>query len=341
MTADVVPEKTPIKRATIYDVAAAAGVSHQTVSRLLTGYEGIRPATRAKVQRALEELDYRPNMNARSLKSGRSHRIGALIHETTQFGPGRVIDGAVAAARESGYLLDLLSVDLRRPDAISEALAELDLDGLAGLLVFAATDEMVAAVNSARFTLPMVVSGEPGQPDTFSEQGMALIVSQLADLGHRQVVLVSGPPNWSPARAREAAFNREIAARGLRASSTRYGDWSAASGYEAVGSGIGEATAVVAANDQMALGAMLALKRQGLRIPDDVSVTGMDDIPESGYFDPPLTTVRSDFGEAGRHTVSLLISRIEGTPQPGPRDSDVSLVTRSSLAAARSVSSRA
>lgn len=335
MSADTSSPRPPVERATIYDVASAAGVSHQTVSRLLKGYAGIRPETRARVERALEALDYRPNMNARSLKSGRSHRIGALIHETTHFGPGRAIDGAVSAARESGYLLDLLSVEPKHPGAVSEALAEFGMDSLAGLLVLAANDEMVAAVENARFSVPMVVHGEQGRRDRFAEEGMASIVRHLTDLGHQELLLISGPSSWLPARIREAVFEREVAARGLRALRTRYGDWSAASGYAAIGDGIGTATAVVAANDQMALGAMLALKRQGHRIPDDVSVTGMDDLPESGYFDPPLTTVRSDAGESGRNAVRLLISRIEGRPPPEEPAVAVELVTRSSVAAVR------
>ena len=109
------------KPATIYDVAQAAGVSHQTVSRFLKGFEGIRPETREKVERALGELDYRPNLTARSLKSGRSHRIGALTHDLSQVGPSRVAEGASAAAREAGYVLDFISLDVRNPRAIEES----------------------------------------------------------------------------------------------------------------------------------------------------------------------------------------------------------------------------
>lgn len=323
------------KPATIYDVATAAGVSHQTVSRFLAGYEGIRPATRARVELALAELDYRPNMSARSLKSGRSHRIGALTHETAQVGPGRIAEGAAAAARDAGYVLDLISVDLHSPHAIDDALGQLTSHSLAGVLALVSTDEMRDAVTAARFDVPVVIERESDDAHGISESGVPALVAHLAALGHRRLLHISGPSNWSSARSRERAFRAAATALDLETEPTRYGDWSPGSGYAAITSAPLRSTAIVASNDQMALGAMLALKRQGLAVPADVSVVGVDDIPEAEYFDPPLTTVRNDFAATGRYAVEELIARIEGTPAPGPPVRLAELVARESSASPR------
>ncbi|MEH3089935.1 MAG: LacI family DNA-binding transcriptional regulator [Microbacterium arborescens] len=323
------------RAATIYDVAAAAGVSHQTVSRFLQGYEGIRPATRQRVERALADLEYRPNMSARSLKSGRSHRIGALTHETAQVGPSRIAEGAAAAARDAGYVLDLVSVDLHNPHAIDDALEQLTSRSLAGVLALVSTDEMRDAVAAARFDVPVVIERESDDARGISESGMQALVAHLAEIGHRRLLLISGPRNWSSARGRERAFLAAATAHGLEVEPTRYGDWSPGSGYAAIEAGPVSSTAVVASNDQMALGAMLALKRRGLRVPDDISVVGVDDIPEAAYFDPPLTTVRNDFAETGRHAVHELVARIERTPVPPAPERYAELVVRESSAPPR------
>ena len=150
------------KPATIYDVAKLAGVSHQTVSRFIKGYQGIRPATRDKVVSALDQLGYRPNLTARSLKSGRSHRIAALTHEINQIGPSRIVQGASMAARQAGYLLDIIALDMGDPAAIQEALdlaAQLDV---AGVLALASTDEMAEAFAAHRLPRPCRVCARGG-----------------------------------------------------------------------------------------------------------------------------------------------------------------------------------
>lgn len=308
------------KAATIYDVAQTAGVSHQTVSRFLRGFEGIRPETRERVTRALNELGYRPNQAARSLKSGRSHRIGALTHEISLVGPSRIVEGASVAAREAGYVLDIVSLDSRDPRAIEDALALITQHDLAGVLALAATDDMTRAFEATAFRIPVYVAAEAdGIPDdprsVLSRVGVPLLVAHLADLGHRRLVHIAGPTMWSAARNRIRAYEAAVAARGLHSVEVLHGDWSAASGYRAIVE-LGDlhgATAVVAANDQMALGAMLALKERGLRVPGNVSVVGIDDIPEAAYFDPPLTSLRNDFEGQGRAAVSLLLARMART----------------------------
>lgn len=328
----------PVKPATIYDVAQAAGVSHQTVSRFLSGFEGIRPETREKVVRALDELGYRPNLTARTLKSGRSHRIGALTHEISHVGPSRVAEGASIAAREAGYVLDLVSLDAHDAGEIEESLELITQFDLAGVLALASTDEMVRAFETAEFRVPTYISAEAddavsGQPSELTRVGLPALIAHLAELGHRDFVHIAGPSTWSAARNRALSYEAAILRNGLRSHGILPGDWSARSGYQAI-AGLAElpaATAFVAANDQTALGAMLALKERGLRVPDDVSVVGIDDIPEAEFLDPPLTTLRVDFESQGRAWVHELIARIEGTSaRPVERPPSQLIVRRSS-----------
>ena len=171
------------RAATIYDVARRAGVSHQTVSRLLGGFEGIRPQTRAKVESALRELDYRPNFAARSLTMGRSHRIGALTHEIDKIGPSRVIQGAAATARRAGYVLDIVTLDMADEIAIAKSLDLVRQQDLAGVLVLGSTDEMVSAFRKSRFRVPVHLSldGE-GRDEPAGQPLMLAELELLVDL---------------------------------------------------------------------------------------------------------------------------------------------------------------
>ena len=325
------------KAATIYDVAQAAGVSHQTVSRFLRGFEGIRPETRERVVQALADLGYRPNLTARSLKSGRSHRIGALTHEISLVGPSRIVEGASIAAREAGYVLDIVSLDTRNPLAIEESLALITQHDLAGVLALAVTDDMTRAFEATAFRVPAYVAAESdGAVDdtrgVLSRVGIPMLVAHLAELGHRRFVHVAGPSMWSAARNRIRDYETAVQAHGVRSVGMLHGDWSAASGYRAVAelAELPDATAFIAANDQMALGLMLALKERGLRIPQDVSVVGVDDIAEAAFFDPPLTTLRNDFEGQGRAAVSQILARIEHTEAAPVSMPDPVLVVRRS-----------
>jgi DNA-binding LacI/PurR family transcriptional regulator len=306
------------KPATIYDVARAAGVSHQTVSRFLRGYKGIRPQTRDRVLDALRQLDYRPNLAARSLTTGRSHRIGALTHEIDQVGPSKIAQGASIAAREAGYLLDIVTLDMSNRDAINEALELIMQHDLAGVLALASTDEMTEAFEAADFRVPAYIAAESDDarsdhPSELTSVGLPALVSHLAELGHQQILHIAGPTAWSAARNRARAYEGAIAEHGMTSQGVVYGDWSAKSGYEAIMGLAGPLamSAIIAANDQMALGAMLALTERGYRVPEDVSVAGIDDIPEAAYFAPPLTTLRVDFAAQGRVAVEQLLAQIE------------------------------
>ncbi|MFC4630940.1 LacI family DNA-binding transcriptional regulator [Promicromonospora alba] len=303
--------------ATIRDVAALARVSHQTVHRYLQGYEGIRPATRERVVEALEALEYRPNLTARSLTTGRSMRIGALTHELDQFGPSKIIQGAAQAARDAGYVLDILSLDMGDPEEIDQALQTVTQHDLAGVLALASTDHMAQAFGAANFRVPAFLAGEEDEfashhPSQLTTVGFPALIDHLAELGHQRLLHVAGPTAWSAARNRARAFETAVAAHGLVSMGVVHGDWTARSGYEAISALPArlDFTAVVVANDQMALGALLALRERGVRVPEDVSITGVDDIPDAAYFSPPLTTLRVDFVAQGRRAVEHLLARI-------------------------------
>lgn len=311
------------KLGTIYDIARAAGVSHQTVSRYMHGVR-LRPETAAKVDRALEELEYRPNLTARALTTGRSHRIGVLTHELDLVGPSRTVKAATQAAKEAGYLLDIVTLDAGNAKAIRAALDLLIQHDLAGVIALASTDEMRLAFERTSFAVPAVIAGEEdtaarARSSVLSGSGLPELIGYLADLGHRDFLHVAGPTTWPAARNRAQAYESAVASRGLRSLGAVHGDWSAKSGYDIVRQLPGDAlpTAVVAANDQMALGVLLALFERGLKVPDDVSVSGIDDIPEAAYFSPPLTTLRLDFDREGRAAVAELLAQIEdGQPAP-------------------------
>ncbi|WES64354.1 substrate-binding domain-containing protein [Microbacter sp. GSS18] len=325
--------RTPRRSATIYDIARLADVSHQSVSRYLRGLP-MRDSTRERIEKALTEVEYKPNLTARALTTGRSHRIGALTHEIDQVGPSQIVQGASQAARAAGYLLDIVSLDMTDPAAVEEAVALLRQHDLAGILALSSTDEMRRAFEHASFDVPTVIVTESDDPDDDDLLSFAIpaLIDHLADLGHERFLHVAGPDAWAAARNRRLAYERAVTARGLTSVGTLMGDWSAKSGHDAIASlpDARTATAIVAANDQMALGALRALAERGIRVPDDVSVTGVDDIPEAAYFTPPLTTVRIDFRTQGRDAVHELLAEVDGVERERATTMKSGLILRSS-----------
>jgi DNA-binding LacI/PurR family transcriptional regulator len=309
-----------VKPPTLYDVARVVGVSHQTVSRVVKGHPNVRPDVRKRVEAAIAELNYKPNLVARSLATSKSHRIGALVYELLASGPSKIMEGASIRAREAGYLLDIVSLDPDNDGGISEAIDLMAQSNLAGLLAFTPTDRVVQALKGASFGIPVSFESETstwnndGEP-TMGESGVEVMIDHLVELGHTNFFHIAGPPGWVAARGRSNAYEGGLARHGLKSMGMAAGDWSAAAGYDAamrmpLDVGI---TALVCANDQIALGAISALESRGVSVPRDMSVVGFDDIPESKFFRPPLTTVRFEFAEQGRIAIDRLIARIDGT----------------------------
>jgi DNA-binding LacI/PurR family transcriptional regulator len=319
----------------MYDVAARAGVSHQTVSRVLNGFAGIRPETRDRVEAAIADLGYRPNKAARALVTSRTRAIGVLAPATTDFGPTSSLHAIERAVRDAGYHPLITSTPVEA-DAVRASLEFLLDQSIEALVVIAPYRVVLDELRELHEDLP-IVALQTGESSVGIDQvaGARLAVRHLLELGHRGIQQLAGPDAFIEAAVRRRAVDDELKAHGIPKLPTLTGDWSADSGYAAGALVDSAATAVVCGNDQMALGLMHALVDLGRRVPKDVSVVGFDDIPESAHSLPPLTTVHQDFEEVGRRAVHTLVARLEG------RDADVSgvavtpeLVVRSSTTAA-------
>ena len=309
--------------ATIYDVAERAGVSHQTVSRFLAGYEGIRPMTREKVATALKELDYRPNLAARSLATNRAHRIAVLTGDLLAAGPSRTVQGVAEAARAAGYVVDIIGFDVDDPSSLEEVIDVVRSQDLAGVVALAVSDSIHDSIAGLVIDAPLYLDSGPADlpgpvGPSFNSVGIQLVLQHLIDLGHREIVHITGAMDYLAAKARVNGFGQLIRERGLREHPVIEGDWTPRSGYAAVSSGHIDlaVTAIVAANDQIALGALRALDEAGVRCPADISVTGFDDIPEAEFYTPSLTTVRIDFQQQGTYIFNALMAQIRGDERP-------------------------
>ncbi len=307
------------KKVTIRDVAAQAGVSHQTVSRVLNESEHVLPETRERVLNAMRALGYRPNAIARSLAAGQSHLLGCIAQNLTDYTFACIIEGAERYAREFGYYL--LSASAEDETSFKQLIEQLVRSGrIDGLMV-------TQPYLDQRFQylpgeIPVVVVGararESGLCSVMVDNagGTRQALEHLLALGHRQIAMITGPCVEDCVLDRNEAYQNLLKTTEI-GSDPRYryeGDWSASSGYAAVKDWLAQGlpfTAIFAQNDRMAIGAIHALHEQGKRVPEDVSVVGFDDMPLSAYFDPPLTTVRQDFHALGREAARLLLQALE------------------------------
>jgi DNA-binding LacI/PurR family transcriptional regulator len=333
MTAD-----DPPRRAVMADVARQAGVSVMTVSRVLNGFTGVAEETRRRVEEAVSALGYHANTAARVLAGGRSRTLGVLAVETEQFGPSHMLFGIEAAAREAGHLLSFVTLS-RSGNDMAATLERLRASHVQGVIVVAPVRRVVDAVTRLDGDMPLVVVGGPpglGAPTVTIDQfeGARMATRHLLDLGHRTVHHVAGPRSWIDATARMRGWSDALRAHPAPRGGSVAGDWSAARGYAAGGRLAADrsVTAIFAANDQTALGVIRGLHDAGRGVPEDVSVVGFDDTPESGFFLPPLTTVRQDFGEVGRRSVQLLLSLADGEPVDRHVVVPAELVVRASAA---------
>lgn len=326
----------PRRRPTIRQVAQHAGVSHQTVSRYLRSREGLKAKTLAQIDAAVEELGWRPNVVARSLATRRTGRLAILL-PTVAFDPARVVHGATRAADEAGYTVEVLSI-FGGIEARTERTLELvDSGQVEGVLALAPIDPSIgtgrpgdpAVVVAADFDDEMRGIGELADATPIVE-----MVERLAELGHRRCFHVAGNLEFASARARKAAYLDTVGRLGLESVGVFDGDWSSDSGIEAVRSLPADRmpTAIIAANDVVAGGVMHAVIERGLRVPEDVSVTGWDNDALSPFLAAPLTTVEIDLEGLGRNAMVRLVKAVSGqelAPSPGPIHS---VVWRGSLA---------
>ena len=309
------------------DVAARAGVSHQTVSRVVNGHPNVAPSTRERVLRAIAELGYRPNTAARALVTGSTRSIGLVTSHINQYGPAQTLLGLEKAARAAGYSLSVAILDDDSEGAMREAVDRFVAQSVDAVVALSTYGQAVEALGRFESPVPLIavqVGHDPLHPTVWVDQevGAALATRHLLALGHRTVHHVTGPQDSLEARGRMLGWRKELTAAGAPVPEVSYGSWWPSSGYAAgrelaarvrAGRRSGEAvTAVFVANDQMALGLLNALHEEGLTVPGDISVVGFDDVPEAAYYTPPLTTVRQDFAELGRRGVQLVLARLRG-----------------------------
>ncbi|WP_441800464.1 LacI family DNA-binding transcriptional regulator [Leifsonia sp. RAF41] len=302
------------------DVARLAGVSQQTVSRVVNGHTNVAPEIRERVERAIAQLRYRRNSAARSLATSRSMNLGVLSYALAVHGPALALFGIADEARRSGYATSLVSIAEVDRASIKAGLDSLVDDGVDAIVVLAPMTAAAEVLQRLDADVPVVrfEQGSPAGPATVSIDetlGAQVATRHLLDLGHRTVHFVGGPEGWMASEARRRGWQTELALAG-RPAPTEFAspDWSAESGYRA---GVEIAadrsiTAVLAINDAMALGVIKALEDRGVRVPADVSVVGFDDRDESAFFRPALTTVRLDFTEVGRRAVESVLRALRG-----------------------------
>ena len=297
------------------DVARLAGVSAQTVSRVAAGSEHVRPDTRERVLRAMNQLGYSPNRAAQALRRGSFKTIGVLTQQIQRTGEALTTAGVLEAATAVDYAVNLVQVEHPASDDLREAVYRLSHQAIDGLVVVqagrAGREQLVLPPS-----MPVAVSDSTlvdYYPSASADQvgGVRDAVGHLLGLGHRTVYHVCGPGDSQSSLIRRATWARCLQEAGRKVPEPVPGDWEAAAGYEA-GLRLStdpEATAVFCANDELALGLIRAMHEQGRRVPQDVSVVGFDGLAVGEYSFPPLTTVRQDFKRHGREMVGLVLEQ--------------------------------
>ena len=326
------------------DVAAVAGVSAQTVSRVANGLNNVEPSTKERVLAAMSQIGYRPNSAARALKTGRFNSIGVIMFTLSTFGNMRTLDAIATAATQAGYSITLIPIALPTQGQLLGALTRLSEQAVDGVVVIVESHILDRADISLPTGMPVVIVDSDADDtyavvDTDQTAGARDATRLLLDLGHRTVWHVSGPEaSYSAARRRDS-WRRTLSEAGVEAPPVLVGDWTTNSGYQ---HGLTlaknrDVTAVFAANDQMALGLMRAFHENDLAVPEHISVVGFDDMEESSSFWPPLTTVHQDFSAVGRLCIERLLTQIDGSrPSGGATIVPTVLIERQSTAPPRS-----
>ncbi|MCU0479751.1 MAG: LacI family DNA-binding transcriptional regulator [Anaerolineae bacterium] len=313
------------KKVTLNDVAEHSGVSYQTVSRVINNHPSVAEDTRQRVLGAIRDLNYHPNRAARSLVTNRSDTIAIISFGTTFYGPGQMVSHITRHAKASGYRVSLSTVEHLGWVEVKSAIDDLHEHLIDGIIMIAPIiSDFIQDIRALIGHIPYIqIDTKPhkGVASVVIEQahGTALAVEHLIGLGHRDIAEISGPLNWYDAIMRHQSWIDTMKRHSLSYHNSIEGNWSAQSGYDGLRMLVkagAKFTALAVANDQMALGAMAALNELGLRVPDDVSVVGFDNIPESAYFMPALTTVHQDFMALGQHCVEYLVSLINQPDTP-------------------------
>ncbi|NRD25153.1 LacI family DNA-binding transcriptional regulator [Frigoribacterium sp. VKM Ac-2836] len=309
--------------ATLFDVAAAAGVSHQTVSRVVNGDPTVRPATKAKVDLAIDELHYRPSLTARALASRKTKSLGVISTGFPFYGPSSTMHGFNGAARRAGYQVSMATLDVDDRQGMRQALDSLVGQNVAAIVLIAPDAEALEVLRRSGVSVPLVTAdseAEDGHHTVSFDQaaGAEAAVEHLVSLGHHRIAHVAGPDGWMDGRDRERGWREACERLGVDSTVLLRGDWTPGSGHR-IGRELvarDDVTAVFCGNDQMALGVVHAYVDAGCVVPRDVSIVGFDDIPEAEHFVPPLTTVRQDFEALGRRLMTTVEAVLAGDDAP-------------------------
>jgi LacI family transcriptional regulator len=318
-------------KSTIRDIAAAAGVSHQTVSRVLNGKPDVAPQTRQRVWQVIEEFGYLPSDIARSLARRHSLTLGLVIAGLQYMGPSRTLSGIARQAEDLGYTLlfkDLPDLDSNSVQPILNSLLARQVDGI--LWAVPEVGQNRQWLQDQLHVLPVPVlfltmEARPGLPviavDNYA--GGRLATMHLLEQGYRRIGHIAGPLDWWEARQRKAGWEETLAAAGISEADRHWdaGDWSSASGSEAIRRLLEQhpdMEAVFAGNDQMALGVLQVACQEGIRVPHDLAVVGFDGLPEAAHYWPPLTTVDQGQEELGSMAVQTLVEIVKAQRQDNP-----------------------
>jgi DNA-binding LacI/PurR family transcriptional regulator len=337
------------KSMTLYDVAKHANVSYQTVSRVINQAEHVSDKTRSKVEAAMLALNYVPNRVAQQLAGKLSHTIGLVTSNLSLHAPSQIAAAIKTQASKLHFNVVISMIEQPDMNACKNAVNSLLSQRVDGLIVnIPLEDEQAAAITEMCGNVPALFLDVSPQLDTHSitfdaTTGTHLAVDHLAMQGHQHIALLSGPLNSVSARMRLEGWQQALAQHQLKAVAQLQGDWSSLSGYlqtlSLVSSGV-TFTALLVANDQMALGALRALNESGLAVPGQVSVIGYDDTEDSACFIPPLTTIKQDFKALGQISVDTLTALIHTAIRPvNARVLPVTLVERKTTAAPGSYTS--
>lgn len=318
------------------DVAALAGVSLQTVSRVVNNSAAVSAATRNKVTEAIRTLGYRPNLAARTLAAAQSRALGVLITGDVHFGMSSAFRAVEHAAREQHYYLCVATA--ASPERYSIALEQLADQGVAGYVILARSADVLPSLAQHTAQLPscLVLTGQPATDTTAvvsidQTAGMQLIIDHVLEQGAKSLCHIAGDLTWDDAVVRSTVFEAHCAARNVPARVVAGGGWSAEAGYQAARSIIatGLPDAIIAGNDTIALGVLRACHEQNISIPDTLMVTGFDNAPLCEWTWPSITSVTQDFRRLGESALTAVTTILDGgeptqtilTPQLVARES--------------------
>jgi DNA-binding LacI/PurR family transcriptional regulator len=317
----------PRRSANIFDVARLAGVSHQTVSRVINDHPNVRDSTRERVLTAIKQLRYRPSTVARAMVTRRSRNLGLITTGSPDYGPASTVLGFTLAAREARYGVSVATILDSDPDYVRASLELLLHQSIEAVVVVASQRSIMRAIEATQLDLPLIAvepTGVLGSSHVAIDQyaGARRATEYLISQGHRDIAHLTGSEDSIDAAERLRGWRDTLSDHGLEAPEPEPGDWSPASGYACAVRLVAAAqrcTAVFSANDQMAIGLLHGFRDQGVTVPGDVSVVGFDDIPEAEHFEPPLTTMRQDFHQLGRDIMAAVLDQLDDLSTPRSR----------------------